>query len=54
MAGFFKRMLVVVAGVVLGMAVVAGIGPLRHLLAKNAERPAPQPLQGERAPDIRA
>ena len=53
MGGFFKRTLVAAAGVVLGMAIVAGIGPLRHLLAKNAERPAPQRLQGERAPDIR-
>ena len=53
MAGLFKRTLVAAAGVVLGMAVVAGIGPLRHLLAKNAERPATPPLQGERAPDTR-
>ena len=53
MAGLFKRTLVVSAGVVIGMAIVAGFGPLRHWLVKSDGRPAPPPVQGERAPDNR-
>jgi hypothetical protein len=53
MAGLFKRTLVAAAGVVLGMAVVAGYGPLRRALVKSESPPAPPHVQGERAPDDR-
>ena len=52
MAGFIKRTLVAATGVVLGMAVVAGLGPLRHALGAS-ETPPPPPAKGERAPDTR-
>jgi hypothetical protein len=54
MAGLFKRTLVAAAGVVLGMAIVAGFGPLRRALTKSDDPPAPPHLPGERAPDDRA
>jgi hypothetical protein len=52
MAGFFKRAVAVLAGVVLGMAIVAGAGPWRELLKKPDATP-PAPIQRERAPDTR-
>ena len=53
MTGFFRRAVAVVAGVVLGMAVVAGAGPWRELLKKPDTTPAPAPVPRERAPDTR-
>jgi hypothetical protein len=53
MAGLLKRTLVAAAGVVIGMAAVAGYGPLRHALGEGGRRPPPPPIQGERAPDDR-
>ncbi len=54
MAGLVKRTLVAAAGVVLGMALVAGFGSLRHRAARDVEPRAPAPLKGETAPGDRA
>ena len=52
-AGFFTRAAAVLAGVVLGVLIVAGPAPWRELLKKSD--PAPSvPIQRERAPDQRA
>ena len=54
MAGFIKRALAVLAGVLLGMLIVAGAGPWRELFRKPEGPPAqPQPIHRERAPDTR-
>ena len=54
MAGFLKRALAVLAGVVLGMAIVAGASPWRELFRKPDATPTqPPPIQRERAPDTR-
>jgi hypothetical protein len=50
--GFLARTLAVVAGIVLGMLVVAGSGPWRELFRKPDASP-PGPIQRERAPDQR-
>jgi hypothetical protein len=52
MKGFFTRTLAVVAGIVLGMLLVAGPGPWRELFRKPDNTP-PAPIQRERAPDQR-
>ena len=52
MAGFFTRTLAVLAGVVLGMVIVAGASPWRELFKKPDTAP-PAPIQRERAPDQR-
>ena len=52
MAGFLKRALAVLAGVVLGMLIVAGAGPWRELF-KRPDATPPVPVQRERAPDTR-
>ena len=52
MAGFIKRAAAVLAGVVLGMVIVAGAGPWRELLKKPDPAPS-TPIQRERAPDTR-
>jgi len=52
MVSLFKRTLAVSVGVVLGMAIVAGILPLRHRLLKHDHR-QPSSLPGEPAPGIR-
>lgn len=52
MSGFLKRAAAILAGVVLGMAIVAGAGPWRELLRKPEPAPT-QPIQRERAPDTR-
>jgi hypothetical protein len=52
MPGFIKRALAVLAGVVLGIVIVAGAGPWRELLKKPDAAP-PAPVQRERAPDTR-
>ena len=52
MKGFFTRTLAVVAGIVLGMLLVAGSGPWRELFRKPDNTP-PAPIQRERAPDQR-
>jgi hypothetical protein len=53
MKGFVKRAVAVVAGVALGMVIVAGAGPWRELFRKPDNTP-PAPIQRERAPDTRA
>jgi hypothetical protein len=50
--GFFARTLAVLAGIVLGMLVVAGSGPWRELFRKSDPVPT-LPIQRERAPDQR-
>jgi hypothetical protein len=52
MKGFLTRTLAVLAGIVLGMLVVAGSGPWRELF-KKPDTAAPAPIQRERAPDQR-
>ncbi len=52
MSGFLKRAAAILAGVVLGMVIVAGAGPWRELLRKPEPVPT-QPIQRERAPDTR-
>jgi hypothetical protein len=52
MAGFIKRAVAILAGVVLGMVIVAGAGPWRELLKKPDPAPS-TPIQRERAPDTR-
>jgi len=52
MAGFIKRAAAVLAGVVLGIVIVAGAGPWREL-RKKPDRSPPAPVQRERAPDTR-
>ena len=52
MKGFFTRTLAILAGIVLGMLVVAGSGPWRELFKKPDTAP-PAPIQRERAPDTR-
>jgi len=47
------RTLAVVAGIVLGMLVVAGADPWRELFRKPDAAPS-VPIQRERAPDTRA
>jgi hypothetical protein len=54
MSGFLKRALAVLAGVVLGMLIVAGAGPWREMFRKTDTAPAqPQPIPREPAPDTR-
>ena len=53
MKRFLLRSSAVLAGVVLGMALVAGTGPWRQLF-KKPDTPPPAPIQRERAPDVRA
>jgi len=50
--GLLTRTLAVLAGIVLGMLVVAGSGPWRELFKKSDPAP-PAPIQRERAPDTR-
>jgi hypothetical protein len=50
--GFLTRMLAVLAGIVLGMLIVAGAGPWRELFKKPDTAPS-APIQRERAPDQR-
>jgi len=52
MQRFLTRTLAILAGIVLGMLVVAGSGPWRELFRK-ADSPASAPIQRERAPDTR-
>ncbi len=52
MKRFLIRALAILAGVVLGMVVVAGSGPWRELFRKPDNAP-PAPIQRERAPDTR-
>ena len=52
MAGFIKRALAVLAGIVLGIVIVAGASPWRELLKKPDPAPS-TPIQRERAPDTR-
>ncbi len=52
MKGVLTRTLAVMAGIVLGMLVVAGSGPWRELFRKPDTSP-PAPIQRERAPDQR-
>jgi len=52
MKGFLTRTLAVLAGIVLGMLVVAGSDPWRELFNKPDTAP-PAPIQRERAPDQR-
>jgi len=55
MSGVFKRAALVSTGVVLGMAIVAAVGALRHRPPKIDAYPTPPPpVHGERAPDPRA
>ena len=53
MKGLLTRTLAIVAGIVLGMLLVAGAGPWRELFRKPDTTP-PAPIQRERAPDTRA
>ena len=52
MKRFLTRTLAVLAGIVLGMLIVAGSGPWRQLFKKPDDTP-PAPIQRERAPDQR-
>ena len=52
MPGFLKRSLAVLAGVVLGMAIVSGSSPWRELFKKPDTVPT-APIPRERAPDQR-
>jgi hypothetical protein len=52
MAGFFKRTAAVLAGIVLGIAIVVGAGPWRERRPKPDATPE-APIQRERAPDTR-
>ena len=52
MKGFLTRTLAVLAGIVLGMLIVAGSGPWRELFKKPDDAP-PAPIQRQRAPDQR-
>jgi hypothetical protein len=52
MAGFFRRAAAVLAGVVLGMVIVAGAGPWRDLFKKPQPVPT-APIQRDPAPDTR-
>ena len=52
MKGFLTRAAAVLAGVVLGMVIVAGASPWRELFRKPSNTP-PAPIQRERAPDLR-
>ena len=52
MKGLVTRTLAVIAGVVLGMLLVAGSGPWRELFKRPDPAPA-TPIQRERAPDQR-
>ena len=51
MKGFLTRTLAVLAGIVLGMLIVAGPGPWRAL--KKPDTAPSAPIQRERAPDQR-
>ena len=53
MAGFIKRALVLVAGVVLGMLIVSGSDPWHELFNRKSDPSPPAPIQRERAPDTR-
>jgi len=50
--GFLTRTLAILAGIVLGMLIVAGAAPWRELFRKSDTAP-PAPIQRERAPDTR-
>jgi hypothetical protein len=52
MKGFLTRTLAILAGIVLGMLIVAGSGRWRELFRKP-EPVQPAPIQRERAPDTR-
>ena len=52
MKRFLTRTLAVLAGIVLGMLIVAGAGPWHELFKKTDTAP-PAPIQRERAPDTR-
>jgi hypothetical protein len=52
MRRFLTRTLAILAGIVLGMLIVAGSGPWRELFRKP-EPVQPAPIQRERAPDTR-
>ena len=51
MSGFLRRAVAVVAGILLGMLIVAGMNPWRELFRKPDTTPAP--IHRERAPDTR-
>ncbi|MET0383849.1 MAG: hypothetical protein ABW032_10560 [Burkholderiaceae bacterium] len=53
MPGLFKRTVLVVVGVALGIAIAAGIGLLQRRAADGAARPAPPAMRGEPAPATR-
>jgi hypothetical protein len=54
MASFLRRAAAVTVGVVLGMVIVAGVGPWRDRPLKRDPAPTPPPpVKGERAPDTR-
>ena len=54
MAGFIKRAAAILAGIVLGMVVVAGAGPWRDRpLKRDAVPTPPASVPRERAPDTR-
>ena len=50
--GSLKRVLAILAGVVLGIVIAAGASPWRELFKKPEATP-PAPIQRERAPDTR-
>ena len=52
MRGFLKRTMAVVAGILLGMLIVAGMNPWRELFSKPDTTP-PAPIHREPAPDTR-
>ena len=52
MSGLLKRAVAVVAGILLGMLIVAGMNPWRELFRKPDPTP-PVPIHRERAPDTR-
>jgi hypothetical protein len=57
MPGFFKRAIAVSAGIVLGVAIVAGAGAWHPRSSKRDAAPvdgAAPPIVRERAPDTRA